>query len=121
MVRRRFCRTRDADAVPIKQRAGKELRPQFSAEVLELFRELEGMRRQTSEDFIAKLKRLAGLLNLRTEWWATCHVNDASLSPPWPPHMRAFRDWHRVREVREQLLEAVGLTDAAEYLTVTGP
>jgi hypothetical protein len=95
--------------MPAKVRAAKERRPLFSAEVLQLFLELEHMGpRQNTEAFKAGSKRLAGLLNLSSEWWATCDVHDRSARPCWPPGNYAYGAWHRCRAMRRQLLAAVG-------------
>jgi hypothetical protein len=99
--------------VPIKQRAGKELRAQFRREALELFVELEGMRGQHRQEFKDKSKRLARLLGLTREFWGGNSVLDRDRRPCWPPSLVAHHDWYRVREVREQLLAAAGLEYAS--------
>jgi len=48
---------------------------------------------------------LARMLNLVSEWWTCNSVLDDSAAPCWPPHLVAFHDWHRVREVRKMLLK----------------
>src|SRR5262245_49366087 len=108
-ARRQSSRTEEA-VVPVKARIAKDRRPQFSRETLELFLELEALP-QDSERFKAGSKRLASLLGLIDEFWTMNHVNDRSPRPHMPPHLTAFEDWHRCREVRLALLCAA--TDAA--------
>jgi|SRR6516165_15099 len=93
--------------MPVKARTAKTLRPSFSAEVLELFVELEHAPRRRTEEFQAKEKRLASLLNLVPHWWATCSVLDKSPCC-WTPSYAAYGYWHECRLVREQLLAATG-------------
>jgi hypothetical protein len=45
------------------------------------------------------------MLNLVSEWWTCNSVLDDSDAPCWPPHLVAHQDWHKVRAVREALLE----------------
>jgi hypothetical protein len=84
--------------------------PKFTVEVLELFVELEMMgSRQNTLAFAEGSKRLAALLGLTSEWLCSgCHVHDRSEGPCHPEGYAANSDWHRVRAVRELLLEAVG-------------
>jgi hypothetical protein len=97
--------------MPAKLREAKERRPQFSREVLDLFRELEGTPRRMrhTPEFIAKSKRLAVLLDLTTEWWAMLHVETANDPRPRPT---LYQWWPRVRAVRAALLEAVAAREA---------
>jgi hypothetical protein len=80
----------------------------ITAEALELFLELEAAPQVSRgrQDWKDKSKRLAGLLGLSPEWWMVQHVNDRSSGPCHPPHMCAHEAWHRVRAVRQALLEA---------------
>jgi len=82
--------------------------PLISNEALALFAELEATPRQrrSSRTFKNAEHELARRLNLTAEWWACCSVLDRSERPPWPPHLVAFQDWHKVRGVREELLKA---------------
>jgi hypothetical protein len=91
--------------MPVKARAAKDRRPSFSAEALELFAELErtpGGHRPYTEGS----HKLARLLNLTTEWWSACHVNDRSLAPCHPEGYFAHDAWFRCRAVRTMLLAA---------------
>ena len=94
--------------MPVKLRTAKARRPSFAPEVVELFLELEHTppRRRDGQEFKDKSKRLSNMLGLNTEWWATCHVNDRSRGPCWPPHVAAHSYWYKVRAVREALLAA---------------
>ena len=91
----------------------RERRPTFSGEVLDWFVTLEhGPRDRYGElkgtdEFNDKSQRLAALLDLSAEWWMMQHVNDRSREPCHPPWCSAHAAWHRVREVRKQLLAAV--------------
>jgi hypothetical protein len=80
----------------------------FSGEVLALFAalECEPKRRQNNREFQDKSKSLAQLLDLNAEWWTMNHVHDRSRGPCHPPWCVAHHDWHKVRAVREMLLEA---------------
>jgi hypothetical protein len=83
-------------------------RPQFSAEALALFVELEDMPR--TDEFKIKGARLAELLGLTDEWWTCNHVHDRSTEPCYPPGYPAREDWFRVHDVRRMLLAATGLS-----------
>src|SRR5262245_16112054 len=97
-------------------------RPTFTAEVLELFRELEGTprRRQKAPEFIAKSKRLAALLNLGNEWWAMQRVE---YDDPFRPRegLAAHDYWLTVQRVRRQLLEALRVREAQPLNEPTHP
>jgi hypothetical protein len=75
-------------------------------EALALFIELESTpwRERKTKAFDERAHQLARLLGLIPEWWRTCSVLDRSKRPPWPSHLCAFHDWHRVKRVREVLL-----------------
>jgi hypothetical protein len=107
--------------MPVKLRAAKERRPQFSAEAIEFFFELEHMSRRDREhweddrragrrrEYLDKSKRLAALLDLSSEFWGGNNVNDTSSGPCHPPGYPAHDDWFKVRRVRLELLAAVGM------------
>jgi len=88
-------------------------RPQFSAEVLELFRALEGTPgpSRKAPEFVAKSKRLGVLLGLSDEWWAMLRVENADDSRPRPT-LAAYEWWPRVQTVRAALLEALRTREA---------
>jgi hypothetical protein len=98
--------------VPVKQRTAKSRRPQFSAEVVALFAELEGIR-QGSKAFEDGSHELARRLNLVGEWWRGSHVLDRSPGPCHPPDCVAYEDWFHVRRVRKALLAAVAEQEKA--------
>jgi hypothetical protein len=79
----------------------------FSNQALTLFVELERMprRNRNAQLFKDKERKLARMLNLVSEWWTCNSVLDDSDAPCWPPHLVAHQDWHKVRAVREALLE----------------
>ena len=81
---------------------------------IELFAELEATpwRERISEAFKNAEHELMRRLGLVSEFWTSNSVLDRSKRPPWPDHLIAFKDWHRVREIRLQLLEAVKLQAA---------
>ena len=94
--------------MPIKLRLPKDRRPGFSrpffsTEAVELFEELErtpGGHLPYSDDS----HRLASMLGLVDEWWASCHVNDRSSQSGYPRgHFTDMAFW-KVREVRKALL-----------------
>jgi hypothetical protein len=97
--------------MPAKSRQAKVRRSGSDDDVLEIFRRLEAVpprRRKTDafrdEDF--RLHRLLGLYSERR--CSICSVLDrSSVSPPWPSEYPAHRDWHKVRAVRLELLEAI--------------
>jgi hypothetical protein len=89
--------------MPVKQRAAKDRRPVFSPEAVELFLEIERMP-GGNQPYTDASRRLAGMLGLMNEWWASCHVNDKSSRSGYSPgHLTDIAFW-RVREVREALL-----------------
>jgi hypothetical protein len=98
--------------MPVKQRPAKKRRPRFSAEVLELFLDLEAVpaRRRNRREWWDGSKRLAGLLGLSSEWWAMQNVHDLRARPCHPPEYFAHDAWFRCRAVREALLETVQAT-----------
>jgi hypothetical protein len=91
-----------------RRRIPRELRlPRFAPEAIALFAELEAYTDQDSQRFREGSKRLASLLGLGSEWLCSCaHVNDRSIESCHPPNHPATADWHRVRNVRLQLLAA---------------
>jgi hypothetical protein len=99
--------------MPAKLRVAKQLRPQFSADVLALFVQLERTppRRRGSQVFKDGEHELVRRLNLTNEYWTMNSVLDRKPSCH-PPGYAAHTDWHRCREVRLALLEAAGLETA---------
>jgi hypothetical protein len=80
--------------------------PTFSAEVVDLFVELEhGTQRGAA--FEEKSHRLARMLNLIPEFWTINSVLDGSHGPSHGPDYIAHQDWHKCRAVRMALLDAV--------------
>ena len=109
--------------MPVKQRLAKSRLPQFSAEAISLFIELEHMRRgrRDSREFRDKSKQLANLLGLSSEFWGGCNVNDTSRAPCHPSWCVAYGDFYVVREVREALLSATRERHAVSLPKVTRP
>jgi hypothetical protein len=99
--------------VPVKLRIAKERRPQFSREVLELFRALEGAprRQRKTPEFIAKSKRLGVLLGLSDAWWMMLRVERDNDRRPRPT-LAAHTLWPRVQAVRKALLAALAGREA---------
>jgi hypothetical protein len=101
--------------MPVKLRVPKERIPQFSTEILELFRALNATPRQRrrSQQFKAGERKLASLLGFETEtaWWngSFCVVT-CSRRNPFQPWLVGYDYWFRCRVLRAQLLEATGLT-----------
>jgi hypothetical protein len=95
--------------MPVKQRFPKPRKPQFSSEVLALFRELEGMRKQErkSQRFKDGEHKLALLLGLELEWWggSFCVVN-CEPHNPFRPWKGGYEWWQKCKEIRGQLLTA---------------
>jgi hypothetical protein len=93
--------------VPAKLRIAKGRRPTFSADVLALFAELE---REAMPDpaFSDGARELAVKLDLVTAFWVGCTPLDRSDAPCHPPGYLSYELWFRCREVREQLLAAIG-------------
>jgi hypothetical protein len=82
--------------------------PTFTDEILALFRELDATpkRNRESDDFKAKERELMKALDLANEWrFSMCSVLSRDREPCHPPGSPAAIDWHRVRRVREQLLD----------------
>jgi hypothetical protein len=78
----------------------------FSAEVIDLFVELE--RVKPSRRFAdPRTKQLAALLGLMDQFWSVNFVNDIA-GPPIPAGAREH--WIRCRAVRAQLLEVINAT-----------
>jgi hypothetical protein len=93
--------------MPVKARTAKTLRPSFSAEVLELFVELEhGPKR--GERFRVRERELMYQLNLVHEWWTGDSVLDRSPACAYEPQYISFHHWHTCRQVRLRLLAASG-------------
>jgi hypothetical protein len=97
--------------MPVKIRAAKERRAQFSAEVLALFTRLETPpgRKRNSEAFRDAERELMYALNLGDEFWAMQSPLDRSRKPCRGPEYFATTAWHTCRAIRLQLLEATGL------------
>src|SRR5262245_66172266 len=109
--------------MPAKLREAKERRPSFSAEVLNLFAELEGTPTprhwRKTQEFMRKSQRLASLLGLSDEWWMMLRVENAD-DPRPRPTLAAHAWWPRVQTVRAALLEALGRS-AREAQPADGP
>src|SRR5438876_88868 len=97
--------------MPVKFRAAKERRAQFSAEVLALFTRLETTpgRKRNSDAFRDAERELMYALNLGDEFWAMQSPLDRSREPCRRPEYFATTAWHTCREIRERLLAATGL------------
>jgi hypothetical protein len=95
--------------VPVKQRAAKGRRSVFSAEVLDLFVELEHTpdRKRHTRKFKDGERELMRRLHLTDEFWSMNSPLDRG-RPCHPPGHLANEDWRRCREVRKALLAAVG-------------
>jgi hypothetical protein len=94
--------------VPIKQRFPKERIPQFSTEVLELFRDLDATpkRARRSPQFRAGDRKLAEMLGLETQWWGGVGVIDCGARNRFQPWLASHLYWGTCKEIREQLLLA---------------
>lgn len=86
----------------------------FTSEALALFAALEARprHRRSGPAYKDNERELMRMLNLVPEWWVGCSVLDDAEAPPWPPRLAAYGDWHKVRGVREVLLEAAELQAA---------
>jgi hypothetical protein len=84
--------------------------PPFSAEVIALFVELEGLIdagvRRDNHEFRERSLVLAVALGLVGEWWTIDDVFDRG-GPSHPPGYCAHDNWHRCRVARNALLAAV--------------
>jgi hypothetical protein len=99
--------------VPVKSRFPKPRKPQFSAEVLQLFSELEQTppKRRRAQWFKDAEKHLmCNLFDMGAEFWMCQSPLDRSRKPCHPPRMPAHEAWHACRRLRIALLEATGLT-----------
>jgi hypothetical protein len=101
-------------AVPTNRRIiDRPRRSGLGAEAVALFIELNAIqdrRRHENLNLRAKEQALHEMLGLWTEWRCSCcSVLDRDRAPCWPANMPAHHDWHRVRAVREQLLQAVAM------------
>ncbi len=92
--------------MPVKERTAKARRPQFSAEALELFVRLEGMKARNSKTFKDGEHELARKLDLVSEFWTCNSVLDRSREPCHPPGCIAYNNWFTCRRVRLALLAA---------------
>ena len=98
--------------MPVKQRILKERKPQFSAEVLELFTRLERtplkQRRaqwwKDGEKFL-----MCSLLDYGGEFWMIQSPLDRSRKPCSSPRQCAYEAWHKCRHLRVALLKSTGL------------
>jgi hypothetical protein len=81
----------------------------FPPQALELFIEIENtpQHERGARVYNDKERALARLLGLVPEWWGGNSVCDDADKPPWPPHLAAYQDWHKVRAVRKALLEMI--------------
>ena len=102
--------------MPVKQRLAKDRLPQFSAEAVSLFVELERTP-HSSQKFKEGSRKLAHLLDLVAEFWTGNHVNNRDRKPCHPPWCIAYNDFFRVRAVREELLAATGERRAGPEVT----
>jgi hypothetical protein len=90
----------------------RERRPSFTPEVLRLFAELEHSARRGPK-FKEKARELARMLGLVDEWWTGNSVLNRRAGPSHPPQCIAHDDFYRCREVRRQLLAAIGQRGAS--------
>jgi hypothetical protein len=84
--------------------------PQFTPEVLKLFAELNAVppSRRNTDYYRGCARELMRLLNLTTEWWHGANVLDRGSRPIHVlPEYAEHDAWHRCREIREQLLQAL--------------
>ena len=90
--------------------------PLFPPQALELFIEIEATPRHKRGPKVYNdmEHQLARLLGLTAEWWNGNSVCDDSDAPPWPDHLAAYKNWFKVRAVRQALLAAVERLQAAE-------
>jgi hypothetical protein len=97
--------------MPTKRRPrDRRWRGRFSAETLELFKQLEltPKRKRHSREFRAKEKELmCRHLDLGGEFWAILSVLDDSSRPNCPRWLHRYTCWFHVHEVRLQLLQAL--------------
>jgi hypothetical protein len=101
--------------MPVKQRHPKERIPQFSAEVIALFRKLDGTpkRLRKSKKFRDGERKLAEMLGFDTvtAWWggAFCVVDayDRNFFQPW---LGGYKYWQDCKKIREDLLAASDVT-----------
>jgi hypothetical protein len=87
------------------------LRAEITPEAIALFLELERAHTnpRTDPNLQDKSRRLAQLLGLLDEWFcAVCDVNDGGPTSGYPEQHLTNLSFLRVREVRKQLLAAVG-------------
>jgi hypothetical protein len=94
-----------------------------SAEVVTLFTGLDATskRARGSDGFKAKERELMQALGLSGEWrFSCCSVLDRSREPCHPPGSPAAIDWHRVRRVREQLLDVAKQGKATKRPSISG-
>jgi hypothetical protein len=97
----------------MKETRARVTQPPFSREALRLFARLEAtpQRRRHSAQFRDDEKHLmCHMLDLGDEFWMMQSPLDRSRQPCHPPHCAAFSAWHLCHTVREQLLEATGLS-----------
>jgi len=102
---------------PIRKPLFHPVRAQvFTPEALALFLEIEAtpQHKRGAKVYNDMEHRLARLLNLVPEWWGGNSVSDDADKPPWPDHLQAYKDRHKIRAIREQLLAAVAKLQAVE-------
>ena len=93
-----------------------DLHDEIDREALVLFIEIENtpQHKRGPKVYNDKEHELARLLGLVPEWWKGNSVCDDGDGPCCPPHLVRYRNWFKVRAVRNALLEAAAGQQAVE-------
>jgi hypothetical protein len=101
---------RGIGSYPLSERHEQQAAQPFSAEAVELFLELERSP-NGNQPYSEASWRLAEMLGLTNEWWASYHVNDRSRRPSHPPGFVGYDAFWKCLAFRNALLRVCAQRD----------